>query len=200
MVRQAASRPDRYRAGVGAYLLWVPALGGQAPLLRDYRDDLEVLVLSAVGDRPASAQSRRPAQAAEGSDPGVHRQAGALLRRLHDAQPPVGSPDFAREKMAEFDTVAPDAALLPDEDLLGFARTTVGSWTGCLRRPGCRATWTTASARGSPRRGAVRHRLRMGPARSLGRRPHPAALRPVSQPPHLQEAFLDGYGRTLTAH
>jgi hypothetical protein len=120
------------------------------------------------GHRPASARTSRPAHAADGSDPSVHRQAGALLRRLHDAQPPLASPDFARERMAEFDTVAPHAALLLDEDLLGFVRITVGQLDRLPppARVPCHLDYGPQLAHRS--RDAVRHRLRMGPARSVG--------------------------------
>jgi hypothetical protein len=39
---------DEYRSELFAYRRWVPALGGRAPGLHAYDDDLQVLVLSAL--------------------------------------------------------------------------------------------------------------------------------------------------------
>jgi hypothetical protein len=83
VVKQHATR-SKHEREVHAYRHWTGSLGSSAPALKTVDDPAMVIITSALpgqvhsGDLPASA----------------HRQAGALLRRFHDAQPPSGIPWF----------------------------------------------------------------------------------------------------------
>jgi len=67
---------SHWRAEVRAYRRWVPALGDRAPRLHAVDGDLLALVMSAV-----------PGQATDRHVPVLHRGAGDLLRRFHQARP-----------------------------------------------------------------------------------------------------------------
>ncbi|BCJ36672.1 hypothetical protein Athai_41750 [Actinocatenispora thailandica] len=109
---------DRYLAERDAYRRWVPALGDRAPRLRAADDDTGTLVLSAVAGRPDWPR---------GLTPTVQRQAGAALRRLHEAAEPEPWPDFAAVWLAEFDRWAPVAAgLLPAPELAAVRAAVIG--------------------------------------------------------------------------
>jgi Phosphotransferase enzyme family len=104
----------RYRAEVAAYREWVPALQDAAPRLRAFDDSLQAVILSAAPGDPA------PWPATATSGPGtdrraerdLHRGAGNVLRRLHDARPALPWPDFAAVKIRQFDRLRPAAAPL----------------------------------------------------------------------------------------
>jgi Phosphotransferase enzyme family len=104
----------RYQAEVAAYREWIPALQDAAPRLRAADDSLQAVILSAVpGDTarwPATATfspgTGRPAER------DLHRAAGNVLRRLHDARPALPWPDFAAVKIQQFDWLKPAAARL----------------------------------------------------------------------------------------
>jgi hypothetical protein len=73
--------PALYQRELYAMQHWAPALGDAAPALRAADDKLRLLIMS-----------RLPGMLAEGTaaefDPGVHEQAGRLIRLLHDAEAP----------------------------------------------------------------------------------------------------------------
>ncbi|HEY3871858.1 MAG TPA: aminoglycoside phosphotransferase family protein [Actinocrinis sp.] len=125
---------ERYDAEVTAYQRWVPALGEQAARLRAH-DAAQAIVLSALPGRPAPwperdieradrADRAHCADRAErvAADLALQRSAGALLRRLHGAQPAVAWDDFGAAKTWEFDRLAPQAAGLLTARELGAAR------------------------------------------------------------------------------
>ncbi len=103
---------ERYDAELMAYRTWVAALKGRAPRLRSFDDSLQVMILSALPGQPASWP------AAEPGDPSterirervIQREAGAILRRLHDAQLAIPWPGFAADKLAQFDDLRPAVA------------------------------------------------------------------------------------------
>jgi len=68
--------PRSWHAEVHAYRQWVPALGTRAPTLRAAAPGLRTLLMSAV-----------PGQAPLRTDARAHREAGVLLRRLHESRP-----------------------------------------------------------------------------------------------------------------
>lgn len=77
-VKQVVAAQE-WRREVESYRLWAPVLGDRAPRLRAADERLGVLVTSAVpGVRADTLRRGRGA---------VHRQAGALLRALHDGAP-----------------------------------------------------------------------------------------------------------------
>lgn len=74
-VKRAAKRSE-WRAEVRAYEHWLPSLASSTPSLLAADAHLAALVVSALpGEVPRTA------------DAGVHRRAGALLRSLHGARP-----------------------------------------------------------------------------------------------------------------
>ncbi len=82
---------DKHRREVHAYTHWtVPALGCHAPRLIAVDAALPGILVTAVPGEPADRAARQPQAHLL-----VHRQAGALLRRLHDAEPATPLPDFA---------------------------------------------------------------------------------------------------------
>ncbi len=83
-----------YHRELSAYHSWVPVLGGRAPWLRASDDALRALVMSVV---PGSVAADT---LASGEEVGVHEQAGALLRRFHDAESPEPWPGYP-QRVAE---------------------------------------------------------------------------------------------------
>ena len=78
-----------WRAEVHAYREWVPALAGFVPTLRAAEASIQALLISAVpGHSPHAADVR------------ANRQAGALLRRLHEASPPRRQEAADRDRSA----------------------------------------------------------------------------------------------------
>jgi aminoglycoside phosphotransferase (APT) family kinase protein len=72
---------------VSAYQHWTAQLGpGRAPVLLAADADLRTMVVTALAGQPARELAVPAAAEAE-----IHRQAGMLLRRLHDAAPPASS-------------------------------------------------------------------------------------------------------------
>jgi hypothetical protein len=75
--------PVHHRNEVRAYREWVGALGGLAPAMVAHDDALRVVLLSL-----------EPGTVGTGAGADAHAQAGALVRRLHDAAPPTPAPDL----------------------------------------------------------------------------------------------------------
>lgn len=68
--------PRHWRAEVHAYRNWVPALHSFAPTMRAAEESIRALLVSAVPGRSPHPEDAR-----------ANRQAGALLRRMHEAVP-----------------------------------------------------------------------------------------------------------------
>jgi hypothetical protein len=191
---------DRYRAELGAYQRWVPALGGRAPMLRAHDDGFGAILISAVAGKLAiwPAPARPPGGMGQAAELAVHRDAGVALRLLHDAQPPQPCPDLGAVKTGELDQLAPDAAGLLSGRELAFAAceaaalTAIGP-TGLVPCHGdyTPRNWLTGN-------GTVRvidfewARLDAAPA-DLAR----LHLAIWQARPDLRASFLDGYGRPL---
>lgn len=194
---------ERYEAEVTAYRRWAPALGARAARLHDANDALQAVILSALpGTSPAwpAPTDLSP----RGVDLAVHREAGRVLRQLHEAQPPESWDDFSfgaakAEELAQLEPAA--AALLsrPEMDAVRAEIQALAGVTGLSKVP-CHhdyniRNWLVDET------GAVNIidfewarldvwvsdlvRLRAGVWK--GR-------------PFLQEAFLDGYGRQPDSH
>ena len=120
---------DRYLAELAAYRAWVPALREAAPRLRAFCGQHEVIIVSAVSGEPAPSPASGRAATTSGRPAELHlqRQAGAQLRRLHDAQPPRLSPGFAALKLREFERLRPAAAGLLRPPELDAARACVSA-------------------------------------------------------------------------
>jgi hypothetical protein len=189
VVKQHATR-SKHEREVHAYRHWAGALGSSAPALKAVDDPAMVIITSPLpghvhsGDLPASA----------------HRQAGALLRRFHDAEPPSDLPWFRgwlRDRAAHWSGQA--ATLLSAADaaviirhLAALAKANVPPGGPChldfqprnwlISRSGDVSVIDFEHARiDLPARDFVRLRFRIWAAR-----------------PDLRDAFLDGYGRPLT--
>ena len=130
---------------VSAYQDWTAALGpGRAPVLAAADSQILAIVISGLPgqiaeDLPLSADDERE----------LHRQAGQLLRRLHDAAPPV-PPDNS-----------PGRAVQPVEEHLHRAR-------GLPRHP--RSPWCAGAPRTwlPPRRNCRPSRCMETPSRGTG--------------------------------
>ena len=154
---------------------------------------LQTLVLSAV---PGEAGS----DLALGMDPEIHRQAGWLLRRFHEAESLGPWDGFAEAKRDELEKWAARAGGLLESEHLDFARSEVrrlgelGSpaRVPCHRDYGSR-NWLVAEGRV--------HIIDFEWARpevwvnDLAR----LYFGPWRGRPDLQDAFLDGYGRAIDA-
>jgi Ser/Thr protein kinase RdoA (MazF antagonist) len=114
---------SRYRAELAAYRAWVPAVQEAAPRLRAHDDELPALLLSAVPGAmaPWPAGEVRGPVAERSAERAVHREAGKVLRRLHDAAPALPWPGFSTAKIEEFDRLRPAAAQLLTPRELGRA-------------------------------------------------------------------------------
>lgn len=124
---------ERYAAELTAYRRWVPALGGRAPRLRAFDDSLQAVILSALPGEPAQWPAPLvdgPPNARHAAEGATQHDAGVLLRRFHDAQPPLAWNDFGPAKMDELDRLRPDAAGLLTPRELGFARSEVAALAG----------------------------------------------------------------------
>lgn len=191
----------RYRAELTAYRNWVPALQDAAPRLRAFDDSLQAIILSAApGDAapwPASEMSG-PA-AGRSAEQDVQREAGKILRRLHDAQPAVPWPDFAAVKIEQFDRLKAAAATLVESPALDAASRQVSALAD-LRAPAqvpCHHDYT-------PRNWLVRDgALTVIDFEWCGLDAAVADLARLhlgvwASRPDLREAFLDGYGTELS--
>lgn len=115
--------PNSYRKELTAYRRWVPALGRHAPRLRGHDDERMALVLSSV---PGDAGTE------DAATPAVQHQAGRLLRRLHDAQPPRPWPEFAGEQRAKLDKWLARGTELLDRHSIDFVTGQVDSLAGLI--------------------------------------------------------------------
>ncbi len=98
---------EKHQREVHAYTHWTtPAFGSHAPRLVAVDPDLPGVLLTALPGEPADAQA--PLHA--------HWQAGMLLRRLHDSQPPSPLPDYADHLASRL-----DQWLATAEELLAIA-------------------------------------------------------------------------------
>lgn len=80
---------DRHRQEIHAYQHWTPALGTSAPKLIAVSDEPPSVVVTALPGRPLAETNLDPQREIH-----AHRQAGTLLRLLHNASPPRTEPDI----------------------------------------------------------------------------------------------------------
>ena len=107
---------DKHQREVHAYTHWtIPALGQHAPRLIAVDAELPAILLTAVAGEPADSAAHQPHAVLL-----AHRQAGALLRRLHQANPVRPLPDFAARLADRLDwwLTAADDLLSPAEQHL----------------------------------------------------------------------------------
>jgi Ser/Thr protein kinase RdoA (MazF antagonist) len=191
---------DRYDAELMAYRTWVVALQGRAPRLRAFDESLQAVILSALPGQPVCWPAPQPGQ--PGTEPtgemAVQHAAGETLRRLHDGQPAIPWPDFAADKIEQFNLLRPAVAALLTRRQLDAARTEIARLSNIppLTQVPCHHDYTPRNWlvhgdavyifdfewSGPDAWVADLARLHLGiwPTR-----------------PDLQEAFLQGYGRHL---
>jgi Ser/Thr protein kinase RdoA (MazF antagonist) len=192
----------RYRAELAAYRKWVAALGGAAPRLRAADDSSQAMILSAAPGEAASwpAIGVTGPVAARSAERNVQREAGKILRRLHDAQPALPWPDFAAVKLEQIDRLRSSAAALlrPRElDRAGAEIAALADVPAPAQIP-CHHDYT-------PRNWLVRKgALHVIDFEWCGLDARVADFARLhlgiwASRPDLQEAFLDGYGQELSA-
>jgi hypothetical protein len=188
-----------YRSEVSAYRRWTSRLGDRSPILHASDGDLQVIVLTALGEDGR----------ADWRDPEVQRDAGELLRRFHDGEEIDRWHDLAADKRAELDQWTARAGGLLTSRELDFVRSELEMLEGLpapVRVP-CHLDYTPRNWLIADGRVAIIDFEEAAPevwVNDLGhlyfrywrdprapRRRRRAAL-------ELQQAFLEGYGRQLT--
>jgi len=190
--------PRFHEREVTAYRLWAPALDtGRAPRLQAVDPDLRAVLITALPGRIA-----RGPHIPEADEPEIHRQAGMLLRRLHSVSTATAVPGTGRVAARAEEHIARVGALLSQQDaqLVRYhaarlpetaqrlpAVPTHGDVQpkNFLWDPGSRRVALIDFERAEPGL-AVRDLVRLQYGAWNGR-------------PSLRDAFLDGYGRALTA-
>jgi Ser/Thr protein kinase RdoA (MazF antagonist) len=193
---------DRHEAEVTAYRQWVPALSGHAPRLHAVDKLRSAIIVSAIpgelvpwpaADLRAIPDTDRLAEQA------LHREAGVLLRRFHDARPPLPWDDFGAAKIAEFDGLMPMASDLLGNRDLALARSEIERLSGlpCPGQVPCHRDYT-------PRnwlvKDGIQYVIDFEHARLDVWLADLARLHLGIWPdqPDLKAAFLAGYGRQLS--
>ncbi len=178
-----------------AYHLWTPALGtGRAPRLLAADPRLRAILITALPGQIACGP-----HIPEADEPEIHRQAGMLLRRLHSAST---APGTGRVAARAEEHIARAGALLGAEDaqLVRHHAARLPETARCLPvvpthgdaqpknflwDPGSRQVALIDFERAEPGL-AIRDLVRLEYGAWDGK-------------PFLRDAFLDGYGRALTA-
>jgi Phosphotransferase enzyme family len=183
---------------VTAYRRWAPALGtGRAPRLLAADPGLRAVLITAL-----PGQIARGPHIPEADEPEIHRQAGTLLRRLHSASTGTAACGTGRVAARADEHIKRAGTLLAAEDA-GLVRDHAAHLTETARHlpavpthgdaqpknflwdPGSRQAALIDFERAEPGL-AVRDLVRLEYGAWDGK-------------PHLRDAFLDGYGRALTA-
>jgi Ser/Thr protein kinase RdoA (MazF antagonist) len=191
---------ERYDAELMAYRTWVAALKGRAPQLRAFDESLQAVILSALPGQPASWPAAEPGQpdAERVRERAIQREAGVILRRLHDAQAAAPWPGFAADKMEQFNGLAAAVAGLLTPGQLAAARAEIARLTSipAPARVPCHHDYTPRNWQVHGGAVYVFDFEWSGPDAWVAdlARLH-LGIWPTR--PDLQEAFLQGYGRHL---
>lgn len=193
LIAKAHGGRAQYDVEVDAYRRWVPAIAERAPELVVADDERGVLVVTALDGEVEPVLDRE-------TERRVHRDAGVVLRRFHEAERAVADPDAVERRVQSFRhwTGRAGDGLL-DADDMAFAE----KWVDRLRLlPAMPAVPTHGDW--SPRNWLVDHGVvrvidfeRAGPAwwtKDLER----LWWKEWLDRPDLRDAFLDGYGRELS--
>jgi Ser/Thr protein kinase RdoA (MazF antagonist) len=191
----------RYRAELHAYRNWVAALQDAAPRLRAFDDSLLAMILSAVpGEAPPWPAAETTGLFSDRrAERDIQREAGRVLRQLHEAQPGLPWPDFAAVKIQQFECLKPAAATVLRRSELDRARREIAALEEApapLRVP-CHHDYT-------PRNWLVSDgTLHVIDFEWSGLDAWVADLArldlgPWATRPDLRDGFLEGYGRDLS--
>jgi Ser/Thr protein kinase RdoA (MazF antagonist) len=183
---------------IAAYRHWTAALGpGRAPVLLAADADLRTMLVTALPGQPA-----RELAVPGGTEAEIHRQAGMLLRRLHDATPPASSLPATSRVVARV-----------EDHLRRSGRLLERTQVRLIRDHAARLKEMAALIPGVPTHGDAQPRnfLWDAPKERLAvidfeRAEAAPAVRdlvrleygPWDGRPELRASFLAGYGRTLT--
>lgn len=180
-----------YEREVNAYRRWTSALGSSAPTLIATDGPAMITITSALpGRSPGPADLTAPA----------YRQAGALLRRFHEAEPAsdlTWFPGWLQERASHWSSRA--GPLLPTTDVrVIHSHLDALSQMGIPRGGPCHLdfqprNWLIGNT-GDVSLIDFEHARTDLPVRDLVR----LRFRAWAGQPHLRDAFLDGYGRPLT--
>ncbi len=179
---------------VHAYTHWTAALGDRTACLIASDPAIPAVLLTALSGRPPQPADDPHTQQH------AHRQAGALLRRLHQAQPPSPLPDHPARLASLLESWLTRGHELFSTTEQTLARRHIAALADLPAVPGvpCHldyqpANWLT-DATGTLRILDFEHARIDTPARDLVR----LTYRHWTRRPDLREAFLAGYGRALT--
>lgn len=185
------SDAEMHRQEVHAYRRWVTALGEGAPRLAAANPDALMILVTAL-----------PGRAGQGAgDLSAHRQAGALLRRLHDAQPAeplAGFQEWVATRIRWWRDQAAPLLSAGEQDLIDHHLAALHDLDAPSGGP-CHLdyqprNWLIDSA-GTLRVIDFEHARVCLQARDFVR----LQFRYWPSRPDLRAAFFDGYGRQLTA-
>jgi hypothetical protein len=182
--------PDAFTQEVRALREWAPRLGeGMAPSLR-----------AAVADSLLIVMDRLPGRAGTAATGAEFRQAGRLVRRLHEAEPATADCDFPARAASSVDKWVRRVPGVVGGADLDFVRAQIrlmesmpAARNGPIHNDNQPRNWLTDSA------GTVR-------VIDFGKAKRDVQLRDFDRMRHqewrdrpdLRDAFFDGYGRTLS--
>lgn len=188
--------PDRFQAEARAYATWVHALGEHAPSLIHADPDRLTLLLTVI---PGQRATQLPGDSL--AERQAHRNAGSVLRLLHQALPgphiSAEVPAYLAERMRWWAARAHLAGLIAPSDLRVLHAWADQMATDTLETTVCHLdyqprNWITQA---SGQLGIVdfEHTRLDARIRDFSRLEH----RHWRRAPHLRTAFFDGYGRPL---
>ena len=190
--------PRFHEREVTAYRLWVPALdAGRAPRLLASDPGLRAVLITALPGRIA-----RGPHILEADEPEIHRQAGMLLRRLHSASTATAVPETGRVAARAEEHIARAGALLSHE-----AAELVRCHAARLPETARRLPVVPTHGDVQPKNFLWDPRSRRVALIDFERAEPGLAVRDLvrlqygvwNRRPSLRDAFLNGYGRALTA-
>jgi hypothetical protein len=190
VVKQHATR-SKHEQEVHAYRHWTPSLGSSAPSLVAVSDPEMIIITSALQGQVRTGPLSLSA----------HRQAGALLRRFHHAEPPRTLPWFRHwlsDRGAYWTSQAAEILSAADHAVIARHLAALGD---CMENPNggpCHLdfqprNWLIGS-NGYVSLIDFEHARIDLPARDFTR----LRFRIWAGRPDLRDAFLGGYGRPLT--
>jgi Ser/Thr protein kinase RdoA (MazF antagonist) len=190
VVKQHGSRAKHDRE-VHAYQRWTAALGSSAPRIIAADSTAMTIVITALPGDPCSSECTTSA----------HRQAGALLRRLHDAEPSRDLPWFPgwlHDRVRHWTRQVKNLLSAEDHEVIEGALVALAA-VGVPHGVPCHLDFQPRNwlcdASGSLALIDFEHARIDLPARDFVR----LRFRICASRPDLQEAFLAGYGRRLAA-